>query len=131
MKTQEEIKTPLCPAKELEYKAGEVVTKEIFSNGNGSVTLLAFAGGAMLARHSVPFDVFVYVMEGAVEFEVEDQRQHLDADDAILLPANSPHTVLADWARMMPHSDPGGCARPGVASSYNDSAGIALYEYGR
>ncbi len=95
MKTQEEIKTPLCPAKELEYKAGEVVTKEIFSNGNGSVTLLAFAGGAMLARHSVPFDVFVYVMEGAVEFEVEDQRQHLDADDAILLPANSPHTVLA------------------------------------
>ena len=87
MKTQEEIKTPLCPAKELEYKAGEVVTKEIFSNGNGSVTLLAFAGGAMLARHSVPFDVFVYVMEGAVEFEVEDQRQHLDADDAILLPS--------------------------------------------
>lgn len=95
MKTQEEIKTPLCLSKELEFKAGEVVAKQVFSNDNGSVTLLAFADGAMLARHSVPFDVFVYVIGGAVEFEVDDRRQHLTAGHGILLPANTPHTVLA------------------------------------
>ena len=95
MKTQEEIKTPLRLADELEYKAGEVLTKDVFSNDNGSVRLLAFARGAMLARHSVPFDVFAYVVEGAVEFAVEDQRQHLTGGNAILLPANTPHTVLA------------------------------------
>ena len=95
MKTQEEIKTPFRLSKELEYKTGDVVAKEILSNDNGSVTLLAFDSNAMLARHSVTADVLVYVIEGSLEFEVEDQRHQLRAGDSILLPANTPHTVLA------------------------------------
>lgn len=95
MKTQEEIKTPLRLSDELDYKAGEVITKDVFSNDNGEVKLIAFADGAMLARHSVPSDVLAYVITGAVEFEVDDQRQHLVKGNAILLPANTPHTVLA------------------------------------
>ena len=39
MKTQEEIKTPLRLADELEYKAGEVLTKDVFSNDNVSMCL--------------------------------------------------------------------------------------------
>lgn len=95
MNTQEEIKTPLRLSGELDYKAGEVAVKIVFSNDNGEVRLLAFADGAMIARHSVASDVLAYVIEGAVEFEVDDQRQHLEKGDAILLPANTPHTVLA------------------------------------
>ena len=91
MKTQEEIKTPLRLTAELKYTDSQIVAKDVFSTDNGSVTLLAFANGAMLARHSVEYDVFVYVIEGAVEFEVDNQRQH----DGILLPASTPHTVLA------------------------------------
>ena len=95
MKTQEEIKTPLRLADELKYVDGEVVTKDIFSNDNGSVRLLAFDKGVMLARHSVDSDVMVYVIEGDVEFEIDDQRQHLSAGNSILMPANTAHTVLA------------------------------------
>lgn len=95
MKTQEEIKTPLRLSGELDYKAGEVLTKEVFSNENGQVMLLAFAENAMLARHELPSDVLAYVIEGAVEFEVEDRRHHLGKGDAILLPSKTPHTVLA------------------------------------
>lgn len=95
MKTQEEIKTSFRLAGQLDFKAGEVVTKEVFSNANGSVTLLAFDKGAMLARHQSPADVLVYVIEGAVEFEVDDTRQELKAGDSILLPSSTPHTVLA------------------------------------
>lgn len=95
MKTQEEIKTPLHLITQLDIKSGEVVTKEIVSNDNGSITLLAFDKDVMLARHQVPSDVLAYIMEGAVEFEVDDTRQHLKAGDAILLPASTPHTVLA------------------------------------
>lgn len=95
MKTQEEIKTPLRLADELKYVDGEVVTKDVFSNDNGSVRLLAFDKGVMLARHSVDSDVMVYVIEGEVEFEIDDQRQHLTAGNSILMPANTPHTVLA------------------------------------
>lgn len=95
MKTQEEIKTPLRLADELKYVDGEVVTKDVFSNDNGSVRLLAFDKGVMLARHSVDSDVMVYVIEGEVEFEIDDRRQHLTAGNSILMPANTAHTVLA------------------------------------
>lgn len=95
MNTQEEIKTPLRLSKELDFKSGEVVAKDVFSNANGGVRLLAFDKGAMLARHQAPGDVLVYLIEGTVEFEVDDTRQHLEAGDSILLPAGTPHTVLA------------------------------------
>ena len=102
MKTQEEIKTPLRLADELKYVDGQVVTKDVFTNDNGSVRLLAFDKGVMLARHSADSDVMVYVIEGQVEFEVDDQRQHLEAGNSILLPANTAHTVLAlDKAKVM------------------------------
>lgn len=94
MKTQEEIKTPLYLPDELKVKTGEVVTKDVFSNNNGSVMLVAFDKGAMFARHQVPADVLAYVIDGAVEFEVDDTRHHLEAGNAILLPASTPHTVL-------------------------------------
>lgn len=102
MKTQEEIKTPLRLTEELSYKDGEVVRKNVFSNDNGSVTLLAFDKGVMLARHSVESDVMVYVIEGQVEFEIDDQRQHLLTGNSILMPANTAHTVLAlDRAKVL------------------------------
>lgn len=102
MKTQEEIKTPLRLTEELPYKDGKVVRKNVFSNDNGSVTLLAFDKGVMLARHSVESDVMVYVIEGQVEFEIDDQRQHLLTGNSILMPANTAHTVLAlDRAKVL------------------------------
>lgn len=102
MKTQEEIKTPFKLADELKYVDGQVEIKDVFTNDNGFVRLLAFDKGVMLARHSADADVMVYVIEGQVEFEVEDQRQHLHAGDSILLPAGTPHTVLAlDKAKVM------------------------------
>lgn len=102
METQEEIKTPINLRKELDYTDGDVVTKNIVSNDNGSVTLLAFDYNAMIARHSVASDVLVYVIEGAVEFEVEDQRHKLESGDGMVLPANTPHTVIAlDKAKVL------------------------------
>lgn len=95
MYTTEELKTTLNLRDELEYKDGDVVAKNIVKNDNGSVTLLAFDYNAMIARHSVNADVLVYVVEGAVEFEVNDQRHKLDAGNAMVLPANTPHTVVA------------------------------------
>lgn len=103
MNTQEEIKTPLRLADELKYTDSEVSVKDVFSNANGSVRLLAFDKGAMLARHSTAaYDAMAYVVEGTVEFEIDDTRQHLTAGNSILMPANTFHTVLAlDKAKVM------------------------------
>lgn len=102
MKTQEEIKTSFRLSKELEYKTGEVVAKDVFTNANGGVRLLAFDKGAMLARHFAPGDVLVYVIEGSIEFEIDDTRQELKTGDSILLPSGTSHTVLAlDRSRVL------------------------------
>lgn len=95
MKTTEEVKTPFNLKGQLAYKAGEVEFKEIYSNDNGRVMGIALDKNTVIARHHVPFDAMAYVLEGSVEFEVEDQRQKLDCCDAILLPAETPHTVTA------------------------------------
>lgn len=95
METQEEIKTPVRLSGELDYKDGDVIAKNILSNNNGSVTLLAFDYNAMIARHQVDADVLVSVIEGSVEFEIDDQRHKLDTGDSIIMPANTPHTVIA------------------------------------
>lgn len=102
MKTQEEIKTPLRLADELKYVDGQVQVKDVYSNDHGSVRLLAFDKGAMLARHKADGDAMAYVIEGEVEFEIEDQRQHLTAGNSILMPDGVEHTVLAlDRAKIM------------------------------
>lgn len=95
MKTQEKIKTPLTLRNEIEYKKDDVEAKEILANDNGSVTLLAFDNDATIARHSVGSDVLVTVIEGAVEFEIEDSRYKLTHGDAVIMPANTPHSVTA------------------------------------
>lgn len=95
MITKEEIKTPIRLKDQIEYKAGDVEFKKVYSNDNGMVMLIALADNAVIARHSVDFDAMAYVIEGNVEFEVEDQRQELKCCDAILLPANTPHTVTS------------------------------------
>lgn len=95
MLTHEEIKTPFRLKDQLDYKDGEVVAKGVYKTDNGSVTLLALDNETTIARHQAPFDVMAYVAEGSVEFEVEDQRQTLKCCDAMLLPAETPHTVTA------------------------------------
>ncbi len=95
MNTQEEIKTPVNLCNELDYKDGDIVAKDVLSNDSGSVTLLAFDSNAVIARHSVNCDVLVTVIEGAVEFEVDDQRHKLEKCNSIILPANTHHTVTA------------------------------------
>lgn len=95
MGTKVEIKTPLRLADELPYGKSEILNKTVIDADGGSVTLLAFDKGTMIARHQVEANVMVFVLEGAIEFEVGDQRQHLTTGNAIVLPAATPHTVLA------------------------------------
>ena len=49
-----------------------VHSKQIFSNENGGVALIAFKKGQRLAEHLSPAEVMVYVIEGEVEFTMID-----------------------------------------------------------
>lgn len=102
MKTNVEIKTPFRLTDKAREKNGKVSVHEIISNANGNINVVAFARGAMFARHQVAADVLAYVIEGEVEFEIDDTRYKLVKGDAIVLPADTPHTVLGlDSSRVL------------------------------
>ena len=54
---------------------------------------LTFAAGQALETHANPFDVVFYVLEGAGELEVWDERRAVTRDTAIEVPAG----VMRGW----------------------------------
>lgn len=92
-----------------EYKFGEAHTlsnqiqsaedkvqfKNIFSNANGGVVLVAFKTGQKLDTHMAPAEVMVNVLEGEIEFTMLDKPHTLKAGEFLLMGADVPHSVLA------------------------------------
>lgn len=94
---------------ETEYKFGEVYPlasqietgtdrvrfRNIFSNTNGSVVLVAFKAGQQLDTHTAPAEVMVNVLEGEIEFTMLDRPHTIRAGEFLLMGADVPHSVIA------------------------------------
>lgn len=91
----------LAPAKKegllslVNYQPGSVVSREIFSQGAGTVTLFAFDVGEALSEHTSPFSALLYVLEGQAVVKVEGIESEVGETEAILLPAGKPHALSA------------------------------------
>jgi quercetin dioxygenase-like cupin family protein len=77
------------------YQAGSVVSRQITKADSGNVTLFAFDQDQELSEHTAPFDALVQVLEGEAEIKISGKPYHLGTGDAIILPADEPHAVLA------------------------------------
>ena len=77
------------------YQTGAVVSRQITKAEGGNVTLFAFDEGQELSEHTAPFDAFVHVLDGEAEIKISGKPFWLKAGEAILMPANQPHAVLA------------------------------------
>lgn len=75
--------------------ASKVDFKEVFSNDNGGVVLLAFCAGQELPTHQAPAEVMVCLLEGEVEFTMLDRRMHLGQGDFLLMGNGVDHSVRA------------------------------------
>lgn len=75
--------------------ADKVGFKDIMSNENGGIALLAFAAGQCLATHLAPAEVMVYALEGDVNFTVSDRLFKLRKGDFFLMGNGVPHSVEA------------------------------------
>ena len=82
-------------AKMVEYKSGSVVSQQITMADAGTVTLFAFDEGKSLAEHTSPFDSFLHVLEGEADLTLSGQQFTLKKGDAIIMPAGSPHALMA------------------------------------
>ena len=75
------------------YQEGSVVSRQITKAESGNVTLFAFDAGQELSEHAAPFDALVHLLDGEAEISISDRSFALNIGDAIVIPANQPHTV--------------------------------------
>ncbi|MBN1830253.1 MAG: cupin domain-containing protein [Deltaproteobacteria bacterium] len=78
-----------------EYQDGAVVSRELLSSPQGTVTLFAFDAGQGLSEHTAPFDALVIVQEGEAQIAIEGSTKVLKAGEMIVMPAGKPHAVKA------------------------------------
>ncbi len=82
--------------KNINYQEGSVVSKEVFKNKSGTVTLFAFAQGQGLSEHKTPFEALVYIIDGEAEITISGTKNLVKAGEMIRMPAGSLHALKAN-----------------------------------
>jgi len=77
------------------YQEGSVVSRTIVRRETGTVTLFAFDEDQGLSKHTAAFDAVAHIMEGEAEITVAGKALRTMQEEAVLLPANQPHSLRA------------------------------------
>lgn len=77
------------------YQTGSVVSRQITKAAAGNVTLFAFDRDQELSEHTAPFDALAHILDGSAEITISGKSFHLEAGEAIIMPANEPHALKA------------------------------------
>ncbi len=77
------------------YQKGQVVSKTLAQNESHSVTLFAFDKGEEISTHTSVGDALVIALDGSGEVTISGTHHTLQAGDAIVMPSEEPHAVLA------------------------------------
>jgi len=77
------------------YQDGSVVSRQITKADAGNVTLFAFDQDQELSEHTAPFDALAHILDGRAEITISGNAFHLEAGQAIIMPANEPHALKA------------------------------------
>ena len=87
------IATPQPLADLVAYQPGSVVSRVLFRNEGGVVTLFAFGEGEGLTEHSSPHDALVQILDGRVRIEVGGEEHEVGEGEILHLPASVPHAL--------------------------------------
>ena len=77
------------------YQEGAVVSLMRVNRATGTLTLFAFDEGQGLSEHTAPFDAVAHLLEGDAEIAVSAKPLWATAGQAVLMPANQPHSLKA------------------------------------
>lgn len=86
---------------QIEYQAGQVVSKTLVQNDSVSMTLFSFDKGEEISSHAAGGDAMVTVLEGTGRFTVGDNVFHLNAGETLIMPKGIPHAVYGEEAFKM------------------------------
>jgi len=79
----------------VEVQPGAVVSREIISKPQGTVTVFAFDEGQGLSEHTVPYDALVHVLEGRVRITLGGVAHEVAEGELVIMPAGIPHALDA------------------------------------
>lgn len=79
----------------INYQKGSVVSKEIFKNTSGTVTLFAFDQEQGLSEHKTPYEALVYIIDGEAAITIAGISQNVKKGEMIHMPVNQPHALKA------------------------------------
>ena len=77
------------------YQEGAVVNRTLVNRATATITLFAFDEGQGLSEHTAPFDAVALLLEGEAEIAVSGKPLRTLAGEAVLMPANQPHSLKA------------------------------------
>ena len=78
---------------QVEYQAGQVVSKTLAQNSALSVTLFAFDKGEEISTHESGGDAFVTCLDGVGKITIDGVSYKLHEGESIVMPAKRPHAV--------------------------------------
>lgn len=96
-----EHETVLELAGQVQIMPGQIVSKTLSQNKAVSVTLFAFDKGEEIGTHDSTGDAMVTVLEGTGKYVVDGKDYILKTGEALVMPANKPHSVHAEEAFKM------------------------------
>lgn len=76
-----------------QYQEGSVVSRTLYANEAGTITLFAFAAGQGLSEHTTPFDALVQILDGEAEITIAGKPLVAKAGQWVLMPAHQPHAL--------------------------------------
>jgi len=77
------------------YQEGAVVSRTLVNRTMETLTLFAFDEGQGLSEHTAPFDAVAHLLEGEAKITVSGKPLRATAGEAVLMPANQPHSLKA------------------------------------
>lgn len=89
-------KEKITLADQIEYQAGQVVSKTLVQNDKVSMTLFSFDKGEEISTHAAAGDAMVTVLDGTGRFTVGGEVFILNADETLIMPKDIPHAVYGE-----------------------------------
>jgi quercetin dioxygenase-like cupin family protein len=79
----------------LEYVPNGVLTKTILKKTTGNVTVTSMDAGEELTEKTLPFDMFIQIIDGTAELQINDKKYKLRLDEGIIIPSHASHCFNA------------------------------------
>lgn len=89
-------KEKITLADQIEYQAGQVVSKTLVQNDKVSMTLFSFDKGEEISTHAAAGDAMVTVLDGTGRFTVGGEVFILNAGETLIMPKDILHAVYGE-----------------------------------